>query len=106
MYVYKVTNKTVKLSNGETANVAEFAYKLARDFWGMRRNPNARFHFRSGCVANDQAAESGKRSRWVVHGDTTVLCFPKPVGSYVDDESMQYVVRDVYVDMSDSRKVA
>lgn len=107
IYVYRVTNQTVKLSNGETANVAKFAYKPVRDFWGVRRNPNARMHFRSGCTADEAAADSGKRSRWVVMGDTTVLCFPKPVGSFDDDgQTMAYVVKDVYVDLSHDAEAA
>ena len=103
-YVYKVTKETVKLSNGELANVAKFAYKPVRSFWRDGHHANSRMHFRSGCTANDLAAEKGYRSRWVVMGDTTVLHFPQPLGSFDDDDqTMSHVVPNVYVDLSHER---
>lgn len=89
-YVYKVTAKTARLANGELANISEFAYKPSRN----DEKFNSRQHFRSGCVANDQAADSGKRSRWVLHANETLLCFPAPVGSYSDDYAVpKYAVK-------------
>ncbi len=101
LYMYTVTKDKVCLSNGEMANVARFAYKPHAYFWGDRVSSNARMHFRTGCVANDYAAEKGHRSSWVVMGDTTVLYFPKPVGSFTDDdETLRHVIKNVYVDLS------
>jgi hypothetical protein len=89
-YVYKVTAKTARLSNGELANVSAFAYKPSRN----DEKSNARMHFRSGCVANDAAADNGKRSCWVLHANETLLRFPHPVGSYSDDYAVEkYAVK-------------
>jgi len=95
-YVYKVTKEKVKLSNGETANVAVFAYKPWNSFWNAKEaeKKNNVAHFRTGCTANDRAADDGHRSVWVVSG-TCVMKFPRPLGSFVDDYVEKYIVRDV-----------
>jgi len=63
-YVYKVTRHTVELSNGETANVAVFAYKPT---WNWDARPtNEQMHVRSGAAKCD--ANADKRSEWIVLG--------------------------------------
>ena len=98
-YVYKVTAKTVKLSNGETANVAVYAYKPYRS--PSMYSENSQLHFETGCVTHDRQAAKGKRSRWVAHGDgpgVTVLHLPQAVGHYEDDYTCdQYMVEGVEV---------
>jgi len=63
-YVYKVGRQTVELSNGETANVATFAYKPTMN-WNARPT-NEQMHFRSGASKCDKSAED--RSDWIVLG--------------------------------------
>lgn len=50
VYIYRVTAKLVKLSDGRKAHVAKFAYK---PYTGWDEKVNARMHFRSGCVASE-----------------------------------------------------
>lgn len=102
-YVYKVTSKTKKLSNGETANVAVYAYKPP----AFDLEAEHKMAFRTGTYRCDAAAADGKRSRWVTHGDpddyppdepVTVLCFDEPVGAYSDDAAVpKYAVKGVTV---------
>jgi hypothetical protein len=63
-YVYKVTSNTVELSNGETANVAVYAYKPTYN-WNASVS-NEQMHFRSGASRCDSYAHT--RSEWVVLG--------------------------------------
>lgn len=51
-YIYRVTSKVVKLTDGRTAHVAKFAYK---PYWSVfsGNKENARLHFKSGCVASE-----------------------------------------------------
>lgn len=89
-YVYKVTGKTCKLSNGETANIAVYAYKPYRDFWNKEAEKmNIRAARKAGIPYAEIQADLGKRSCWVVHGEEghCVLHFPFPVGSYDDDHA-------------------
>lgn len=64
-YVFKVTSKTVELSNGETASVAVYAYKPTHslDSYGPS---NEQMHFRSGASKCDKMVHT--RSEWVVLG--------------------------------------
>lgn len=87
-YVYKVTAQTVKLKNGEVANIAVYAYK-----------PHlfAKYdqHSRSGAARHDAAAKLGKRSKWVIMGyekdgkididvDSVAQRLPVAMGSFTD----------------------
>lgn len=63
-YVYRVTAKRVKLSNGEEANVAVFAYK---PYWSPRSD--RKMHFSSGALASDRMAERGNLCEYIVMGD-------------------------------------
>jgi hypothetical protein len=86
MYIYKVTRKTVKLSNGETANVAEYAYK-PYGYTSYGESQNQRMHFSTGCYAHERAAREGKRLPWVAIGtrpDATVYKFNGPRGTFSD----------------------
>ena len=65
VYVYKVTSHTVELSNGETANVAVYAYKPSYAIFGYGPS-NDQMHFRSGASKCDKMAHT--RSEWVVLG--------------------------------------
>lgn len=100
-YVYKVTGKKVKLSNGEIANVGVYAYKPYRSFWDDEAEKiNNRAMRKCGIPYAELQADLGKRSRWVVHGEDghCVLLFPFPVGSYVDDEAChKYVQKGITV---------
>lgn len=49
-YVYKVTSKRVKLTDGTEANVAVFAYKP----YSFNDKENAKMAFRSGCGAAER----------------------------------------------------
>jgi len=102
-YVYKVTSKTKKLSNGETANIGVYAYKP----YGWDRKANHKMAFETGTLRCEAEAEKGNRSCWVTHGDpdeyppgepVTVLKFNAPTGSYVDDAAVpKYAVKGVTV---------
>lgn len=95
MYVYKVTGKKVNLSNGEIANVGEFAYKPYRSFWKDEQSQNKKAERNAGIPYAEKQAKLGKRSAWVVHGDA-VLKFPEAVGSYDDDYAFdKYLIKDV-----------
>jgi len=94
-YTYKVTGKKVKLSNGEVANVAKFAYKPYRSWNDYKLNN--KMHHESGAAYCDKAAADGKRSNWVVAPDA-VLHFPRAVGSFEDDYAHEkYQVNNVHV---------
>ena len=94
IYMYRVTSKTRKLPNGETANIAVFAYKPALSGRDADK-VNSKAHFKTGCVRADALADKGKFSTWIIHGDpdahdftpdNAILKFDHPVGSYSDDE--------------------
>lgn len=94
-YIYRVTSKTRKLPNGETANIAVFAYKPCSDWSEEGRAFNSKAHFKTGCVRSDALADKGKFSTWVIHGDpdaydtadNAILKFDVAVGSYSDSDS-------------------
>jgi hypothetical protein len=88
VYVYKVTGAEAHLANGETANVAVFAYKPSM---------SGDDHARSGAQRCDDLAKEGKRHPWVVLGSArkggrtasvelcaTAVKLPNPVGSLSD----------------------
>ena len=86
-YIYRVTAKKVKLSNGGEANVAAYAYK---PFGGWDRAKadanNNKMHFRTSCSRADSAAAKGKFTGLVVGEDKP----GSPVwefkgGSFTDD---------------------
>jgi hypothetical protein len=63
-YIYRMTAKKVKLSNGEQANVAVYAYKP----YGREKEDRA-MHFRSGATASDLMARRGNLCAYFVMGD-------------------------------------
>ena len=71
-YVYKVTGKKVKLTNGEYANLAVFAYNPVRSGYGMSMDEadkmNNKAYYASGCYYADQCARDGKRTGLIVTG--------------------------------------
>ncbi len=87
IYVYKVIGKSVKLTNGEVANISLFAYK---DSW----NNSDGIHGRTGASRCDHEADIGKRTGWIVRGyknedgsieierNAQKAC--KPIGSFVE----------------------
>ena len=87
IYVYKVIGKSVKLTNGEVANISLFAYKSS---W----NNDDGVHGRSGASRCDTEAERGNRSGWIVRGykeeDGSIMINPvaqkacKPIGSFTE----------------------
>lgn len=83
-YMYKVTAKTVTLTDGRKANVAVYAYKPYRN-WGSEQQ-NVRIHFQTGCVSADNWAAKGKRTGLVV-GDTSpgAAVWECNAGSFIDD---------------------
>jgi len=74
-YVYKVTAKRVKLTDGTEANVAMFAYKPY--FWDNAMN--AKMAFRSGCAAADRFVQGKNYTGKIVLG-------------YIDDKTNKLVV--------------
>lgn len=87
IYVYKVIGKSVKLTNGEEANISLYAYK---ESW----NNNDGIHGRSGASRCDTEAERGNRTGWIVSGykneDGSILINPvaekatRLIGSFVE----------------------
>jgi len=73
VYVYRITAKKVRCSDGKEANVAIFAYKPF--FSDSRSNENRKLHFKSGCVASERLAKLGKILDRIVIGD---LVFENP----------------------------
>jgi len=65
-YVYRVTAKKVRCSDGVEANVAMFAYKPYSNFGSL--NENRKMHFSSGCVASEGLAKRGKISDRIIIG--------------------------------------
>ncbi len=63
-YVYRVTKETVRCADGELANVAIFAYKPS--FYDPSQN--AKWEFKSGCVASDRMAAAGRLTKRIVLG--------------------------------------
>ena len=63
-YVYRVTAKKVRCSDGVEANVAMFAYKPYYNFGSD--NENRKMHFSSGCIASERLAKLGKISDRIV----------------------------------------
>lgn len=51
VYVYRVTAKLIKLSDGRKAHVAKYAYKPYNGFGSA--GTNSKLHFQSGCVASE-----------------------------------------------------
>jgi hypothetical protein len=81
VYVYRVTAKRVKCSDGVLANVAEFAYKPS---WGDQ-SLNNKFRFRSGVVASELMAERGRLTGRIAVDDV-VFDNPNNFGSYYDSD--------------------
>jgi len=71
-YIYRVTAKRVKCSDGEEANLAVYAYKPYGEsfFDNGNRARNARAHFATGCVASERLADQGKLSNRIVLADS------------------------------------
>lgn len=67
IYVYRITAKKVRCSDGKEANVAVFAYKPI--FSSSMSNENRKMHFSSGCVASERLAKIGKILDRFVIGD-------------------------------------
>ena len=66
VYVYKVTGKKVKLSNGKTANVARFAHRAFGFGVGYTEAEINRIERESGVTYCEKMAKEGKRLKWVV----------------------------------------
>lgn len=64
-YVYRITSKRVKCSDGQEANVAVYAYKPS---WGDEKL-NRRWHFQTGCSRSDSLAAQGLLTDRVVTAD-------------------------------------
>ena len=90
IYVYRVTAKKVRCSDGKLANVAVFAYK---PYWGFDSDKlNAKMHFKSGATSSDTQANNGKLTgRFVIgsgeHGVVyrDALVYESPRGSFYDN---------------------
>jgi hypothetical protein len=67
VYVYRITAKKVRCSDGKEANVAVYAYKPF--FTRSTSKENSRMHFSSGCVASERLAKIGKILDRIVIGD-------------------------------------
>lgn len=67
IYVYRITAKKVRCSDGKEANVAVFAYKP--HFSNSMSNENRKMHFSSGCVASERLSKLGKILDRIVIGD-------------------------------------
>lgn len=81
VYVYRVTSKKVKCSDGEMANVAVFAYKP----WYSNDKENARMHFQSGCVSSDNMAARQRITDRIAIGNQ-VFENVDMVGSFYDSQ--------------------
>jgi hypothetical protein len=99
-YVYKVTSKRVKCSDGQDANVAIYAYKPS---WGWDGDKfNSRMEFRTGCHTARRMAEAGKFSGRIVTGskdeagkvtvDPESKVYTYGAGTFLDD-SFKYAER-------------
>lgn len=76
-YIYRVTAKRVRLTDGREANVASFGYKPSSDVAF-----NKRMEFRSGCHASWRMAREGKLTGRVVMGGRV---WEYNGGTFVDD---------------------
>ena len=99
-YVYRLTARRVKLSDGTEANVAVYAYK---PFHGLRADPaNAKLELTSGCHAARRIREisgrvvlgtrtttqSGKSVRVFADHDTPVYDNPRGMRTFLDDSNL------------------
>ena len=83
VYVYRVTAKKVKCSDGVLANVAEFAYKPSWSNFEL----NTKMRFKSGVVASERmAARGGLTSRIAV--GSAVFENPENLASFYDDHEL------------------
>jgi len=93
-YVYRVTAKQHRCSDGQLANIALYAYK---PYWTLDGDAaNRRMHVRSGAAAADNYARSGKLTDRFVLGhineqghleiepDAPVYGNPAHLGSFYD----------------------
>lgn len=70
-YIYRVTAKKIKCSDGVMANVAIFAYKPYGGWDGDK--VNKKFHFKSGAVASDRLAATNKLTDRIVFAHDGVI---------------------------------
>jgi hypothetical protein len=89
-YVYRITAKKVRCTDGEMANIAIFAYKPFDDIFN--REANRKMRFKSGCIASETMASKGRITGRFVLGskdgtyDTNVVfANPDNQGSFYDN---------------------
>jgi len=86
-YVYRVTAKRVKCSDGKEANVAMYAYKPTYSGWDSDK-ANNKMAFRSGCHSSERLAETGRLTDRVVFETAAgekVFGNPNNYGTFFDD---------------------
>lgn len=68
-YIYRITAKRVRLSDGTEANVAKYAYKPYDIF--NHNGANTKMHFESGCIASERMARNGRLTGRFVYDETS-----------------------------------
>ena len=106
VYIYRVTGKRVVCSDGKEANLAVYAFKPYHSWDGEK--VNAKLRFKTGCVASQRLADTGKLSGRVVIANDEDFSFDPAgrvytldprVGTFYDDYDLgserMPVVKDV-----------
>lgn len=84
IYVYRVTSKKIKCSDGQLANIATYAYKPYFSMFDDKKT-NAKLHFKTGCTASDRMASKGNiTERFVLDGGKEVYANTTGRGSFYD----------------------